>query len=88
MVDNYIKVFYYEEKEYPIELLKIGDTVKALTLPYSAKYIDYCKENVGIVVSKDHKSIYDVKIKKEDGSVCYAIEEYMRASCIIEKIVG
>ena len=88
MIDNYTKVFYYEEKEYPIEMLKSGDIITALTLPYSAKYIDYCKENVGVVVTPHHKSIYDVKIKKEDNSVCYAIEEYMRASCIIEKIVN
>ena len=82
-----VKVFYYNNKELPISELKKGDYVVGSTMPHSAKYEHYYHIMKGIVISSDHKSIYDVVLKCDDGIVRDAVDKFiMCASVIIEKI--
>ena len=81
-----LKVFYYNDKELPISELKKGDRVVGSTMPYSAKHEHYYHVMKGIVISSDHKSVYDVILKCDDGVVRDAVDKFMRASVIIEKI--
>ena len=81
-----VTVFYYNGKELPISELKQGDRVVGSTMPYSAKHEHYYCVMKGIVISSDHKSVYDVVIKCDDGVVRDAVDKFMRASVIIEKV--
>ena len=81
-----VKVFYCNGKELPITELKQGDRVVGSTMPYSAKHEHYYCVMKGIVISSDHKSVYDVILKCDDGVVRDAVDKFMRASVIIEKV--
>ena len=81
-----VKVFYCNGKELPITELKKGDRVVGSTMPHSAKYEHYYHVMTGTVISSDHNSVYDVVIKCDDGVVRDAVDKFMRASVIIEKV--
>ena len=81
-----IKVFYCNGKELPISELKKGDRVVGSTMPYSAKHEHYYHVMKGIVISSEHNSVYDVVLKCDDGIVRDAVDKFMRASVIIEKV--
>ena len=81
-----VKVFYCNGKELPISELKQGDRVVGSTMPHSAKYEHYYCVVKGVVISSDHNSVYDVVVKCDDGVVRDAVDKFMRASVIIEKI--
>jgi hypothetical protein len=81
-----IKVFYCNGKELPISKLKQGDNVVGSTMHYSDKHEHYYIVTKGSVISSDHNSVYDVVIKCDDGVVRGAVNNFMHASVIIEKI--
>ena len=81
-----IKVFYCNGKELAITELKKGDRVIGSTMPHSAKYEDYYCVMEGVVISSEHNSVYDVVLKCDDGIVRDAVDKFMRASVIIERI--
>jgi len=81
-----VKVFYYNNKEFPISELKKGDRVVGSTMTYSTNYGHHYIVMKGIVISSDHKSVCDVVLKCDDGVVRDAVDKFMPVSVIIEKL--
>ena len=84
--DENEKCYLHNDVYYPICNLKIGDNIRGSTLPYSAKYIDETKIYEGTIISSNNNSIYDIKIQLDNGTIVQAVNRWIRASCIIEKL--
>lgn len=85
-LDENEKRYLHNDIYYPICNLKIGDNIRGSTLPYSAKYIDETRIYEGKIISSNNNTIYDIKIQLNNGDIVHAVNRWIRASCIIEKL--